>query len=486
MSTFPALPDTPQAAEPTPDPGSRLAAKVAWVAVIVLMAIVVTLNQLPEKEPAKAGPAAAKAVEPPEVGDQFALAAKFIVKLSHAWSIDAASRQRFVASLDDSAQTDADKVRVAIVAANLIDPQAGIDRLDKIPDLTGPLAEDAQDVKASFESDTPPSASVENRLVEHHGWFGKLAATRTLPDTDPKRAAVLAGANRILLLLIAFTAVLFVGGLGGLVAFVWMLVLLGGGRIRPRFVAPAPGGSAFIETVPIFILAFLLLHLGLGLLAHAKSVNGEPPDWLMPFQLCAQWSLIVIPLWPLVRGMKWTDFRTRLGWHSGQGVFREIGAGIAAYFASLPLLVVMAAITIAIMMVKAAIYERMHPGKHAAPPSNHIAELIGNGSPAVLVLLFVLATLWAPIVEEAIFRGSMYRQLRSRLGMLAAAVLSALTFGLMHGYPLLLLGPVICLGFVFALMREWRGSLIPSMTAHFLHNATVLSLAILALSAVRN
>jgi hypothetical protein len=34
-------------------------------------------------------------------------------------------------------------------------------------------------------------------------------------------------------------------------------------------------------------------------------------------------------------------------------------------------------------------------------------------------------------------------------------------------------------------MREWRGSLIPSMTAHFLHNATVLSLAILALSAVK-
>jgi membrane protease YdiL (CAAX protease family) len=56
----------------------------------------------------------------------------------------------------------------------------------------------------------------------------------------------------------------------------------------------------------------------------------------------------------------------------------------------------------------------------------------------------------------------------------------------MHGYNILLLGPVICLGFVFALMREWRGSLIGSMTAHFLHNATALALVLLALSALKD
>jgi membrane protease YdiL (CAAX protease family) len=89
-------------------------------------------------------------------------------------------------------------------------------------------------------------------------------------------------------------------------------------------------------------------------------------------------------------------------------------------------------------------------------------------------------------VEEAVFRGGMYRQLRSRLSVLGAAGISALTFGLMHGYMFLLLGPVICLGFVFALMREWRGSLIASMTAHFMHNATTLVFVFLALSALKD
>jgi membrane protease YdiL (CAAX protease family) len=48
----------------------------------------------------------------------------------------------------------------------------------------------------------------------------------------------------------------------------------------------------------------------------------------------------------------------------------------------------------------------------------------------------------------------------------------------MHGYEFVLLGPVISLGFVFAMMREWRQSIIPSITAHMLHNGTVMLMAI--------
>src|SRR5262249_55047663 len=115
-----------------------------------------------------------------------------------------------------------------------------------------------------------------------------------------------------------------------------------------------------------------------------------------------------------------------------------------------------------------------------------IAELLGKGSTYALIMLYVLASVWAPIVEEAVFRGSLYRHLRSRMGVIAAALLSAVTFGFMHGYSAILLGPVICLGFVFALMREWRGSLIASMTAHCMHNATLLAIALLALSALKD
>jgi membrane protease YdiL (CAAX protease family) len=38
------------------------------------------------------------------------------------------------------------------------------------------------------------------------------------------------------------------------------------------------------------------------------------------------------------------------------------------------------------------------------------------------------------------------------------------------------------LGFGFALMREWRGSLIAPIVAHFMHNATVFTILLLLFS----
>ena len=48
--------------------------------------------------------------------------------------------------------------------------------------------------------------------------------------------------------------------------------------------------------------------------------------------------------------------------------------------------------------------------------------------------------------------------------------------------PVLLLASV----FIFALMREWRGSLIAPMTAHALHNGTLLTLLLLVLWAMKD
>jgi membrane protease YdiL (CAAX protease family) len=75
----------------------------------------------------------------------------------------------------------------------------------------------------------------------------------------------------------------------------------------------------------------------------------------------------------------------------------------------------------------------------------------------------------------------MYRHLRSKWNVVVAAVFTALCFGVMHAYPILMMGPVIALGFGFALLREWRGSLIASMTAHCVHNAVVLGLLLFAM-----
>jgi len=119
------------------------------------------------------------------------------------------------------------------------------------------------------------------------------------------------------------------------------------------------------------------------------------------------------------------------------------------------------------------------------PPSNNaVLDVLGTSSVWVIVGMVSLATIWAPIVEETLFRGGLYRHFRSRLGVFGAGLLTAVLFASLHSYGPLVLSPLVALGFTFAMIRQWRGSLIASMTAHCLHNATAMTLMLLALRAM--
>ena len=174
--------------------------------------------------------------------------------------------------------------------------------------------------------------------------------------------------------------------------------------------------------------------------------------------------------------MRWHDFCRAIGWHKGKGVFREIGAGILGYLAGLPLLALGIGITLGLVGIVTVLRQRAGLGE-PPPPSNAVFELATSDSPLVLILVFLLATVWAPVCEESIFRGSLYRHMRGRVGIVFAATGSALVFGLCHAYGPVLVFPVVMLGVTFALLREWRGSLIAPITAHALHNGTVTIVA---------
>lgn len=113
-------------------------------------------------------------------------------------------------------------------------------------------------------------------------------------------------------------------------------------------------------------------------------------------------------------------------------------------------------------------------GAPQAPPTNPMIELIEHADPLLLALFFVMATVWAPLCEELIFRGAVYRHLRAYFPAVVAGLFSGVLFAFMHNYGPLLTPPLITLGFVFCMMREWRGSLVASITAHALHNGSLL------------
>lgn len=302
-----------------------------------------------------------------------------------------------------------------------------------------------------------------DRFSDRHGWFASLAMVIGEPDDASAREAMLDDAHAFAVrLLLAAGAGLGLVGLG-LVCFLVVVYLLTTRRIRARFVAPLPGGSVYLEMLPLFLLCFI----GVGLVqALMQAVGMEVP---ISVTAALQWSLLAVVFWPLLRGVAWARARSDLGIVAPRGITREIFCGVFGYLAGIPLLLLGMGLSLVVMSIWQAVA--------GEPPTVHnpIADQIAQAGTLELVLLFSLATLWAPVVEELVFRGGMYRHMRGRYRVLLSAIVVGLVFTLVHAYGPAGVPVLLALAVTFALLREWRGSIIASMTAHFMHNSLVLT-----------
>lgn len=131
-----------------------------------------------------------------------------------------------------------------------------------------------------------------------------------------------------------------------------------------------------------------------------------------------------------------------------------------------------------------------HFARRMSAPGRQLASVAHHG-PA-LALLGMLIVVGAPTVEELFFRGLLLRSLEGhfeafgvrggdpsapspnggrRAGRWAAAVVSALLFGLAHAEPLQLLG-LATFGLALAVMAQRTKRLGPGIVAHAAFNAT--------------
>lgn len=329
---------------------------------------------------------------------------------------------------------------------------------------------------------------------QRHGWFAELAlsrgdATSTLRDTASRQGWTVLG-----VLMAVGTLVFFAAGAGVVLLILFAVQYFGGRwkwrmeRLRveaewplepglpdeaQRTVALATPGSVWLETVAVFFASFLGIKLiGMGL--HRAGVG---VDALTTFSLFAQWGIALSIFWPLVRGMTWERWKREIGWRAPRGVLREVGAGIVGYMAGIPVYFAMALVVVLLTLIISAV-----TGSDPKPAGNRITDLLESGALWQLILIYLLATVWAPVVEESIFRGCLFRHLRRRAGVILAGLGSALVFAVLHGYVIQGLFMVGTLGFWFALMREWRGSIVASMTAHAIHNGVVMAVMLIVMS----
>jgi membrane protease YdiL (CAAX protease family) len=102
------------------------------------------------------------------------------------------------------------------------------------------------------------------------------------------------------------------------------------------------------------------------------------------------------------------------------------------------------------------------------------AELL-RSSRQVRVAVAVLATLSAPIVEEVIYRGVLFSALRNRTGVAVAVGLVTMLFAgvhfLQYSGAWVTISGLIFLSLILTVVRARTGSILPSVTIHFVNNA---------------
>jgi uncharacterized protein len=101
---------------------------------------------------------------------------------------------------------------------------------------------------------------------------------------------------------------------------------------------------------------------------------------------------------------------------------------------------------------------------------------------ATFLLAAIIAVVVAPIVEEVVFRGILFRALGDRIGVWFGAIVSSAVFALIHvevvlSQPLAL-GGLFAVGMVLALAYHWTGNLLVPVLGHAVFNAASLGLAL--------
>ncbi|MBG80660.1 MAG: hypothetical protein CMJ39_08140 [Phycisphaerae bacterium] len=331
-------------------------------------------------------------------------------------------------------------------------------------------------LRQAFDSTDGELDSSERDLLRTDlGWSGELVIARTQPDQSEswkqfqQSSVWLLGG--MMFVMVAGVLLALAGLIGLIIGVVWSfkgyLNVLPASKYSIR-----PG----IEVFAIWLILFYLF----------SQLSGSLGGGLVGATLAFFASLLAI-LWYPLRGVPLRQAMADIGYTRGRGWIREILAGCAGYAMMLPILAIGLVGTILLMQSGAA-------GEGAgfqsdAGAAHPIFSMLANSTIAGLVSIYLLAAVAAPVVEETIFRGVLYRHLRDSsrswaiwLSIGMSGLVSGVIFAAIHPQGWMAIPALGAIGFALALAREWRNSLIAPMLMHALNNGLVITMAMLVLS----
>lgn len=333
------------------------------------------------------------------------------------------------------------------------------------------------DEKSHAENLESLTEAERDSLEESLGWYGKLA----LAPKDHNKAArdaVLAPARRTFLGAIGTFALAIPAFLLGLVGLFVCTVQVWQGKLRPKLPEGSIGTHIYIETFAIWLVALFGIQIVAGVVGSFLPVQLGLFPSLVGFFL----SLLAL-YWPHYCGAKFSDVRRDIGWTMVRPPYLLPVYGVAGYFMALPMLLLGVLLTLLIIVLMSSGNES--PLAPVSGPAHPIVLEIAKGNPIVILQVLLLAAVAAPIVEETMFRGVLYRHLRDcskGFGVFQSVVfsglLNAFIFAMIHPQGLAAVPALMSLAIAFTLAREFCDSVYPSMLMHGLSNSIVMMISV--------
>ena len=335
--------------------------------------------------------------------------------------------------------------------------------------------DDEQARAAATRAASAVSADDRDALDASLGWFGRLALAGPETDDQQTRDALLATATAVAIV-IAGIAVLGIGAvIVGFARLVLLVVMTFTGRLISGLGAGRAPHVVYAETFAVWFVLFAVIQELVGLVPNealhmALVVAGFPV------------SLAALA-WPVLRGTPWRDVRKDIGLTLGDRPWLEPLVGVGGYLVTLPLLAVGLIITLGLMAIQQTVSGEAETFAPAGGPAHPVITYMSGPDLGPKLLVLLLAAVAAPLVEETMFRGALYRHLRgasARLGTVLSVVVSTglntLLFAAIHPQGWVAIPALMGLACGMTLIREWRGTLVPSLVIHGLSNALVISM----------
>jgi membrane protease YdiL (CAAX protease family) len=444
---------------------TRWRAALAWLVILALVAFIVYRNAHPSTAPDETA-MTIDDIRIQVMGEELIgikSLGSIAGQLQTAKLIE--NQQLLISELEATAHTTTDKLHIAMIAGEVLGKDQALAKLAAIEHSTGsrPSPEQLNDIaslrKIYSGKASALDSSSRNQLLHRHDYFARVALSYGVDAGAEPRKSIEAGGIRATIMLGFAGLAMLLLLLCGLGFFIAAAVLWRKGRIGRAYVPNPSAGTVYLEGFAIYLVLFIL---GFGLLRRYLRLENLQWEWL---------ALLIIPVvmfWFFRNGASSVEQRNALGWHSGKGVLREIGAGIAGYLAGI--VVMIAGFLVTYLLVKRTGISPEHPLIHIL--QGNIWHVLG---------LYALVSVFAPLMEETMFRGALFHHLRGRWGWAISAPIVAFIFAVIHPQGWVAVPVLGSIAIVLAALREWRGSLIAPMVAHACNNFIVLTFALAVL-----